>query len=99
MNNVDTAKDALRNLTVTELNNMVPFIKNLLSLRRRTAARQNIDTLKPGDNVIISGIRPPSMNGQIGEVMELKITKAVVRIPGTLWAKGVDIPASCLTKV
>lgn len=42
MNNVDAAKDALRNLTVTELNNMVPFIKNLLSLRRRTAARQNM---------------------------------------------------------
>jgi hypothetical protein len=97
--NLQSAMDALRVLNHEELTAIMPFYKNLLSLNRRVAAAEAVMSLKAGDQVRLHGIRPKHMNGSEGEVISVKQTRVLVKFPGTKWAYGVTVPATCLTLI
>lgn len=59
--------------------------------RRKTAA-----SLRPGDKVRLSGIRPAKLNGQVYEVIQVNKTRLVVNIP----MRGrCTVPMTCCEKV
>lgn len=93
------AMDALRALSLDELNQILPFYKNLLSLNRRIEASTAVMEFLPGDDVVVHDIRPKHMNGAKGTVISVKQTRVMVKFPGTKWEYGVTVPATCLTKV
>lgn len=99
MSNLSKAQSALRVLTHAELNDLIPFYKQLLKLNRRQESYDAMASLMPGDTVKLKNIRPEYMNGSIGKVIRLKHTKVLVEFPGTKWALGVNVSASCLEKV
>jgi hypothetical protein len=96
--NVQAAMNALRVLNLDELNEILPFYKNLLSLNRKIEASTAVMDFAPGDEVVLHNIRPKHMNGSKGTVVSVKQTRVVVKFPGTAWAMGVTVPATCLTK-
>lgn len=97
--NVLAAMDALRVLSLEELNQILPFYKNLLSLNRRIEASTAVMDFLPGDDVVLHDIRPKHMNGCKGTVVSVKQTRVFVKFPGTKWEYGVNVPATCLTKI
>lgn len=99
MTNINKAQAALSLCSFEELNSLIPYYKQLLKSSKRVIAADVMSTLLPGDSVELNNIRPRNMNGSIGKVIRLKQTKVLVEFPGTQWASGVTVPASCLTKV
>lgn len=97
--NLTTAMNALRVLTLDELNEVLPVYKQLLSSNRRFEATVAVMSLTPGDKVVLHDIRPKHMNGKQGEVISVKQTRVFVKFPGTQWEHGVTVPAACLTKL
>ena len=99
MENLDAAKEAIRKLTYAEMQQLIPFFKNVLSNRRSQASEAVIYTLKPGDKVKLINIKPRYMIGSVGTVTQVRRTKVLCSFPETSWAGGVIVPAAALTKI
>jgi len=92
------AKDAIIDLNLDELNELIPFFNTLLKSQRQLKAAKSIVALRPGDQVVVNGLRQRDMNGRQGVVVSIKRTKVVCKFPGTSWDQGANVPATCLTK-
>lgn len=97
--NVIAAMNVLRVLNHDELSEILPFYNNLLKLNRRIEASVAVMSFAPGDDVVLHNIRPQHMNGSKGTVVSVKQTRVYCKFPGTKWEYGVNVPATCLTKV
>ena len=96
---IENAKNALRALSPDEVSAILPFFNSMLSMSRRAKSSAVMCVLEPGDKVQLSNIRPQYMNGSVGTVIRLKLSKVVCTFPNTKWEKQVTVPASCLTKI
>jgi hypothetical protein len=78
-------------------------ISTAIRERRKSAGRENLFELVPGDRVRIRGIRPAYLNGLHGTVtgtrnsrISVRLDQSVGRFSGTF---PLAVPASCVEKV
>lgn len=86
---------------IDDIGGGVTMMARALKDRRRELAAREVASLKSGDLVRISGLKESSrLNGVIATVVELKRTRALVRVPvdaPRYAGRTVTIPGSCLT--
>jgi hypothetical protein len=97
--NLEFAKDALNLLTADEVEEFLPYFNAVLKLKRYEKTMKIMSTLKKGDKVKLTNVKPAFNNGAVGVVVCKKETKVRCTFPGTSWEHGVTVPASCLIKV
>lgn len=82
-------------LSSNELRALNSFIVDLLKARRERDALRVKATLKVGDTVTLSGLRPKILNGTTATVVSVQRTRATIDHP----TRGrVTVPLSCITR-
>lgn len=90
--------------TKEELSSISTAVRSAQDINKQRSVALMKATLKVGDEVTLSGLRPKSINGLVAKVVAINRTRAEVDMPVNVnagrWsgAKGV-VPLSCVTKV
>jgi len=81
---------------VEEMNHLITYLHDSIKAQREAQARRTKATLKVGDSVQLSGLKPARLNGLVVTVTEIRRNRIVADVPdrGT-----VTIPLSCVTRV
>jgi hypothetical protein len=93
------------NFSVSDLANISDAVRSAQDLAKQQTAAKMKATLKIGDKVKLTGLRPKSINGLIATVAGMRRTRVNVDMPKDYragrWseAKGIGVPLSCVVKV
>lgn len=93
------------NYSVDSLASIADAVRTAQDLIKQQTAAKMKATLKIGDKVKLTGLRPKTINGLVATVVGMRQTRVNVDMPDDYnagrWSgvKGVRVPLSCVVKV
>ena len=92
------------NYSTADLASIYDAVRGAQDIVKQRSAAIMKATLKKGDKVVLSGLRPKAINGMTAVVVEVRNTRVSVDMP-TDWklgkwsgAKSVGVPLNCVAK-
>ena len=105
MADATTYGTVIRAISRGELDDVLDRIVLAIKERKRAAGRETLYSVRPGDKVALTGLRPAYLNGMTGTVTGTRNTRILVALDnpptdGGRFSNGhpLAVPAACVTK-